>query len=117
MARGYVLLVDDDDEILDAVSDVLRDVGYVVEVAHDGVEALATLADGQPCLVLLDLMMPEMNGWQLLDYLRDHGMRVGVCILTASPQAAPRELPILRKPFELEALLDIVARHCGRPIP
>ena len=64
-----VLVVDDEVDIRDAVSELLADEGYVVQTAGDGAEALRKARDLHPSLVLLDLMMPGMNGWQVIEAL------------------------------------------------
>src|ERR1041385_8529473 len=61
-----VLIVEDDLAIADMLEDVLQENGYSVTVAHTGMEALSALRVGHTDLVLLDLMLPDMNGWTFL---------------------------------------------------
>ena len=61
-----VVVVDDDDDIRETLRDVFMDRGYAVEVARNGQEALAVLARVKPCILLVDLMMPGMDGFELL---------------------------------------------------
>jgi DNA-binding response OmpR family regulator len=81
-----VLLAEDDPDLSDLVSHVLRADGYRVEVATDGEEALARFGECCPDLVILDVMMPRLTGFEVLSRLRaleDEGVRVPVLILSA----------------------------------
>src|SRR5262249_6405268 len=89
----FVLLVDDDPDLLDVTSFVLENEGIVVETARNGQEALALLRAGRlPRLVLLDLMMPVMNGWEFLaEVAKDPELdAIPVVVLTAAER---REVP------------------------
>ena len=81
-----VLLAEDDPDLSDLVCHVLRAEGYRVEVAADGEEALARFGECCPDLVVLDVMMPRLTGFEVLSRLRaleDEGVRVPVLILSA----------------------------------
>lgn len=81
-----VLLAEDDPDLSDLVGHVLRADGYRVEVATDGEEALARFGECCPDLVILDVMMPRLTGFEVLSRLRaleDEGVRVPVLILSA----------------------------------
>jgi CheY-like chemotaxis protein len=65
-----VLLVDDDRETNELLAEILREEGYAVDCAHDGWEALAQVARHRPQVILLDLVMPGMSGWEFIDELR-----------------------------------------------
>src|SRR5688500_10739911 len=79
-----VLVVDDDEDIRETVADVLRDAGYTVRVAADGSEALVEMRDCAPCVVLLDLMMPRIDGWQVVEEMRRDPelAEIPVCIVS-----------------------------------
>jgi CheY-like chemotaxis protein len=115
-----VLVVDDDDDLRGTVCETLEDAGYDTVGARDGSEALSTLR-AQPCrLILLDLMMPGMNGWQFRDaQLQEPELAmVPVVVMTASRHpdvATVRANEVLPKPVNLDRLLDTVRRHCGEP--
>lgn len=122
-AQQRLLLVDDDPEILEATGQVLREWGYAVDAAADGQTALELARKARPDLALIDLMMPSMDGWTLIQRLRDEGLvrDVPVVVFSADRELRDggRKLQVdgaLRKPFELEELQDMVERLL-RPRP
>ena len=116
MARR-ILLVDDDESIREIVDLCLTEEGYeVVTVAH-GEAALAVVGDYQPHLILLDLRMPVMDGWQ---FARDYQARPGphapivafVAALDAEQETAELgAVGVLAKPFDIEDLVQTVNRQ------
>lgn len=112
--EGGVLIVDDDADIRDTLRDYLEDNGFEVMLAAHGGEALSLLALGKPCLLLLDLVMPKMDGWELLRRLvaQTPASAFPIYISTSAPEQAPAGYPLLRKPLELSQLLEVVKRHC-----
>jgi DNA-binding response OmpR family regulator len=72
---GKILVVDDDPDILDAITMILESQGYQVSTARDGIEGLATLKAENPDLMILDLMMPKMDGFAVCKELQDLGKR------------------------------------------
>jgi CheY-like chemotaxis protein len=111
--RHPVLVVEDDPDIRECVQMVLEDEGYEVITAANGAEAERELEHiEEPCLMLLDLMMPVMSGWELLDHLRhsgrlDHDLQV--VVVSASPTQVPRgPIRCMRKPVRIEQLLKTV---------
>ncbi|MDQ3262143.1 MAG: response regulator [Myxococcota bacterium] len=113
-ARKPILLVEDEEDIADACRDLLEDAGYTVVVARDGREALAYLEkEAAPCLVLLDLLMPEVDGLEFLSrYQQLPGQHPPVVIATAAYRT-PAGHQVLRKPYDMNALLDVVHQHAG----
>lgn len=108
-----LLIVDDDRSIREALRTALEDEGFTVAVAANGAEALAKIEERRPRLVLLDLMMPIVDGWEVLDRVRaDPSLDdVRVCVCTAVPElVSPRADFILRKPFSVKAVMDLVER-------
>ena len=108
---GRILIVEDDDVLARVIADNLRFAGYEVVAAGDGYEAVNRLRTLQPDLVLLDLMLPDRNGFELCGVLRQGG-RTPVVILSARVQKADklRGLTLgaddyLTKPFDLDELL------------
>lgn len=112
-----VLVVDDESDIREAVSEVLADEGYAVYGAGDGAEALRKARAFHPHLVLLDLMMPGMNGWEFRAAQRgDPELRdIPVVVLSALGRVSGMEAAdFIQKPFDLDRLLSAVRTH-ARP--
>jgi CheY-like chemotaxis protein len=117
---GGVLVVEDDEDIRADLTAILRVKGFSVDEAANGKEALAQLAQGHPCLMVLDLMMPVMNGWELrAAMLADAALAaIPVVVVSGKGRIPPDEertlapAAVLVKPFELTELLDLVARFC-----
>ncbi|HEY2516835.1 MAG TPA: response regulator [Polyangiaceae bacterium] len=121
MASGFgkVLVVDDDVEIRETLSALLQHEGYDVSRAENGVQALEQLRRFHPDVVLLDLMMPVMSGWEVLDALQESGEIDQVPIIVVSAMGAPGARACLRKPVDLDELLAVVGRCCceGHDVP
>ena len=113
---GGVLVVDDDDDIRDAMCELLEDEGYKVESAANGRDALELLRYRHPCLMLLDLRMPVMDGFQVLDQVK-HSPElndISIAVVSAEhiqPDGSEASIP---KPIDVERLLATV-RRCCRP--
>jgi CheY-like chemotaxis protein len=112
-----VLVVDDDEDLRTVVALVLESAGYGVQLAADGQEALDQIEVALPDLVLLDMRMPRMNGWEFGQRVRAmYGHRIPVVVLTAAEQAEKRAKEIdaddfVAKPFDIDNLLRVVGRH------
>jgi CheY-like chemotaxis protein len=110
-----ILIVDDDDAIRALVMTVLRRRGFPVDSARNGVEALELLASCRYSLVVLDLMMPRMNGWEVLDHFASipSTTRPLVLVLTAGLEQRRFDTSFvvgtIQKPFDIELLVDTVA--------
>ena len=113
-----LLVVDDDASLLMAVSETLRAEGYVVVTARRGAEALVRVAERTPDLIISDIRMPGMDGYQLARNLRSapHTRLIPIVFLTAKDDIADRIAGFrsgvdayITKPFEPEELLAIVA--------
>jgi CheY-like chemotaxis protein len=119
--RGRILIVEDDSDLRDALSEVLRDEGYSVAMAADGREALDRLRrQRRPSLILLDLTMPVMNGWQFRAEQRQDPALSGipVVVLSAGDHLAEQMVPLeiadyIRKPIKLDHLLRMIERYCS----
>ena len=103
---GYCLVVDDDDDIREATRDVMERHGYEVVAVSSGAEALSFLLHDTPTLVLLDLQMDDMNGWEVLGALRSNPRfkDVEVVVVTGCDGAVTPGVRVLRKPFKIETL-------------
>lgn len=111
-----VLLVDDDPDILHVVGDILEEEGYEVLRAHNGKEALRHVEASLPDLILLDLMMPVTDGWEVLERLRnrERWCQVPIIVLSAHNALAEQAEALhadgyLGKPFEMDALIRKMA--------
>jgi CheY-like chemotaxis protein len=110
-----VLVVDDERDLRETLCEVLESDGYTVLQAQNGKEALALALQTEPCLILLDLMMPVMSGWQMMEALVEDGRlsSTPVVVVSASHDAPKTAQAFLPKPFELDALLATVERFAG----
>jgi DNA-binding response OmpR family regulator len=113
--KKKILVVDDEDDILQFLELVLREKGYEVLTAASGQEALTRAQIEKPDLVLLDIMMPQMDGWEVLKLLRvdDETAQIPVAMLSARTEAKDRvqglqegAVDYICKPFALQELLD-----------
>jgi CheY-like chemotaxis protein len=115
-----IVVVDDDTDVRETLGEVLAEEGYSTRLFESGREALDFLrAGGAPALILLDLMMPEMNGWQFREeQLKDERLReIPVVVITASrlDGGALQAREVLFKPIGLGELVDAVHRNAGAP--
>src|SRR6187455_2202050 len=78
-----LLLIEDDERIGQFTSEGLREAGYSVDWAQDGEGGLLYSAQFAYDVIVLDLMLPKIDGWQLLDKLRNHGIKTPILVLTA----------------------------------
>ncbi len=114
-AAALVLVVDDDPDILDAICDILDGEGYRVARARHGIEALDQIAQERPSVILLDLMMPVMDGLAFAQALRSHDALGAIPIVVISADGNPQKAAavgargFLAKPFDIDALLTQVA--------
>lgn len=119
--KPYVLLVDDN-EATSALMTALLQREFAIETATDGVDAVERLKTRQYAAILLDLRMPRMDGFGVLDHLREHAPETLKRVLIVSAALAAREVErlraydvcgVIRKPFEIEVLLDAVKTCAG----
>jgi DNA-binding response OmpR family regulator len=112
-----VIIADDDPNIVLSLEFLMRRAGYAVRVAHNGEAVLAAVADSVPDLVLLDVMMPKRNGYDVCDALRaDPACRnLRIIMLTARGQAVERTKGLalgadayITKPFSTREVVELV---------
>ena len=116
-----VLVVDDDPDILQTLALCLSTEGYRVQMAANGKEALQVLETERPAVILLDLMMPVMDGWQFVAELDRRGQRAAPLLILSADRAVQGHAAKLRadaflaKPFDLDELLVKVSQLTGGP--
>ena len=117
-----VLLVEDDDTIREIVRETLTDEGFAVREAAHGAEALEILGGWRPNLIILDLMMPVMDGWTFRAHQHARGIatQVPLLVLSASRRAAETRAAlgaaaVVIKPFDLNDLIITVRRVLAAP--
>jgi two-component system response regulator MprA len=119
-----ILVVDDEPAVRDSLDRALRLEGYEIELAADGDEALTAVAERPPDALVLDLMMPRMNGLEVCRRLRAKGDRTPVLVLTAKDTVSDRVTGLdagaddyLVKPFAREELLARLRALLRRTLP
>ena len=112
-----VLVVDDGEDVRRLLKIALERTGYQVLTAANGAEALQSMKARVPCLVLLDLMMPVMNGWDFLNAKNSDPRHaaVPVVVITAAGHvdSVPGAQGFLRKPLDLNSIFEKVGEYCG----
>jgi DNA-binding response OmpR family regulator len=122
--RARVLVVDDEPNIVLSLEFLLQREGYEVAVARDGTQALAMAAAAPPDLVILDLMLPDVDGFEVCRRLREAAPArdLAIVLLTARGRDAERQRGIeegadayVTKPFSTRDLIALVRRCLERP--
>jgi two-component system, OmpR family, response regulator VicR len=122
--RPRVLVVDDNHDNADIIREYLGALEYPVDVAYDGDEALRLFDEQRPAIVLLDVMMPGRDGWEVCREMKqhtEHGRAVRVIMVTALHDWLDKRQAIqsgaddfIEKPFELSKLGEVVERNVRR---
>jgi DNA-binding response OmpR family regulator len=119
-SRRHVLVVEDDSPIRTLVAELLTDAGYDVIEAADGFEAVQELQRRRPDLIVLDLMLPGMSGWQFLERSREELERSGIPVVILSAIRGqgdyPRALGVaawLTKPLDIDRFLNAIDELVG----
>jgi DNA-binding response OmpR family regulator len=112
-----ILVVDDDSELADGLRVVLERQGYRVIQARDGQQGKQQIYNQRPDLVILDMMMPRMGGYPVLEHFRDKPDAPPIIMITANEGSRHKAyaewlgvVDYIRKPFAMERLLDAVER-------
>lgn len=115
-----VLIVEDDAALRESMAEILVDAGYAVFEARDGRQGLEEAGAHRPDLILLDLMMPTMDGWQFRTVQQQVPELASIPVIVMSARPSETGDPGLEgvaarfpKPFDVAALLDGVRRHAG----
>jgi DNA-binding response OmpR family regulator len=122
--KKKVLVVDDDRSLTELLQMVLEDAGYAVALAENGREAIVSAAKDPPDLVVLDVVMPEMDGWATSDHLLSHERTARIPIIFLSARVAAADqlrgwyrgcFDYLTKPFDIQELLEKVSQALAAP--
>jgi CheY-like chemotaxis protein len=117
----YILVVDDDDDFREALGEVLSEAGYPVQQAGNGQVALARIAEEAPGIVLLDLKMPVLDGWGVVERMRKDPATSAIPVLILSAYGYEWESDLLGaqgfipKSVGMEEILDRLRRVAGPP--
>ncbi|MZQ84747.1 response regulator [Paenibacillus sp. 5J-6] len=110
--RENIMVIDDDEKITSMLRRGLAFEGYSVETASNGAEGLKQMLRAEPNLLILDVMMPHIDGWEVVRRIRESGSEVPILMLTAKDEISDRVKGLdlgaddyLVKPFALEELL------------
>lgn len=119
-----ILVVDDDRELVDALRSMLERQGYRVIQAHDGHQAKQAVYNQRPDLMILDMMMPRMGGYPVLEHFKDKSDAPPIIMITANEGSRHKVyaeylgvIDYLRKPFAMERLLETVNKALGTAKP
>jgi DNA-binding response OmpR family regulator len=130
--KQRILVVDDSDDVLNILEYAFEHAGFACDAAHNMIELQAALASSMPDLILLDLMLPETNGYQIIEWL--HGdprtCAIPIIVITAKAEALYRQISAdlgvqghITKPFHLQevvsharAMLQSADTASGSPI-
>jgi len=125
-SKGKLLIIDDDDKLVEAVTLYLNKAGYETIAAADGVQGMQQMYSQRPDLIVLDVMLPKMDGWETCQRIREIS-NVPIIMLTARGQETDRVMGLklgaddyVAKPFslkELEARVEAVLRRTRLPPP
>ena len=115
-----ILLADDDSVIREVLSRILRAEGFEVVLARNGCEAIAVLVVRRPDLVLLDLKMPERDGWRAYDVMERVSPLTPVILITALPEQHAQAVrlgidALMEKPLDLTLLLSTIHKLLAEP--
>ena len=118
--RPYrALIVEDDPAIRRLVEKLLTRRHFDIDTAHNGLEAVEKLRSQTYSVLILDLMVPELNGFQLIDFLKEQNLRIPVAVVSAVSQQALTQLDldivklVISKPFDVDEFTKGVLELCA----
>lgn len=118
--KKKILIVDDETFIVETVKFALEHAGYECVVAYDGIEAVKMTREHSPDLILLDIMLPKLNGFKVCRLLKfdEKFKHIAIIMMTARTQEKDRTLGLetgadeyMTKPFEIDEMLGLVRKH------
>jgi CheY-like chemotaxis protein len=116
VASMTILIVEDDKPLRETFADILQQVGYRVTAAENGREALARIRVERPAFIFIDLVMPIMSGFELIEALRADSdlSTIPLVAVTASAETAPPGTLFMKKPFRAEAAVGLIEMHTAK---
>ena len=123
MRERRILIVEDEPDLCYLVKEFLREAGYAVTVASNGRDAIKKLRETKVDLILLDILLPVMDGWSVVDRVKKNGKLrdIPIIIFTAKPEdkrdrayLRNYRLPVIKKPFEWSNLIRKIALSLGK---
>lgn len=117
MEKGRILVVDDEPGIVDIAKANLEGYGYSVIAAYDGVEALRLIKSEKPDLVVLDILMPEIDGWDVLEEIESQPEFSGIPVIMLTARASDEDVlrgletgavEYMTKPFYPQDLVAVI---------
>lgn len=114
MSPRRVLVVDDDPAIREIMAVLLRRDGVAVDIAQDGEKAIALLAENDYAAVVLDLIMPRLDGYGVIEFMRSRGLTTPIVVVSAVTDEPPADLDpqlvrvAIQKPIEPRELRTVV---------
>jgi len=119
MDEKHILIVEDDEAIRQLVRFVAQRGGYVTSGAANGAEAILALDGRGYCAVILDLMMPAVDGYDVIMHIKENAIRVPVIVVTAAIKSLDWTRidknvvkAVLTKPFDIDALTNAISAVC-----
>ncbi len=118
--KKKILLIDDEEELVSSLSEVLEENGYKVIIATNGMEAIKKAKEERPDLILLDIMMPKMDGYEVLRQLKTsaEAWAISVIMVTARSDSGSilktqdsRAADYIIKPFDVSEVLSSIQRY------
>jgi DNA-binding response OmpR family regulator len=117
------LVVEDDPAIRKLVEKLLLRRGIAIDTAHDGKDAIAKIEGNGYSIIVLDLMLPEVNGYEVIAYMKERSVRVPVVVVSAVSQQALKTLDydvvkdVISKPFDVHEFTNKIAALCEQSHP
>ena len=121
MSRPRMLVIDDDANVREVLQQLLASFGYECQTTADATSGLARFAEGRWDLLLVDIVMPGMSGWALIEAIRRRMPSVPVVLITGLNHPAVMQrartwrLPVIAKPFRADALQAVVVNALHTP--
>jgi CheY-like chemotaxis protein len=116
--KSVILVVDDDADCREMLADLLSKEGYVIAIAANGCQALDYLNHSTPALIILDLMMPVMSGWEFRARQKSDSRFESLPVVVLTASGLVRDIDanaVLLKPIDFGVLMRVVKQNCPPP--